>query len=89
MLLHNWAATANSGHESQMKGAAFAGESLTLTAVDLLGDPGRIKAAEAELAGRVGGRRLSPPRCGGFEVLTQDPQSFWDATWQGDGGLAR
>ena len=89
VLLHNWAATANSGHESQLKGAAFAGESLTLAAVDLLGDPGRIKAAEAELAGRVGRRRLSPPRCGGFDVLTREPQSFWDATWQGDGGLDR
>lgn len=89
VLLHNWAATANSGHESQLKGAVFAGESLALAAVDLLGDPGRIGAAEAERAKRVGGRLLSAPRCGGFEVMTANPQSFWDATWQGDGGLAR
>jgi len=88
VLFHNWAATAASGHESQFKGAAFAGRSMTLAALDLLGDPGRIAAAEAERARRVGGRLLSPPRCGGFDLLTTDPKSFWDATWTGDRGLA-
>jgi aminobenzoyl-glutamate utilization protein B len=81
VLLHNWAATANSGHESQFKGAVFAGESLALTALDLFTDPGAIAAAKAELKERVGGRKLSPPRVGGFDVMTNNPESFWDATW--------
>jgi aminobenzoyl-glutamate utilization protein B len=81
VLLHNWAATANSGHESQMKGGLFAGEALALTALDLLTDHTAIEAAKAELAERVGGRELSPPRVGGFEVMTNNPESFWDSTW--------
>ncbi|MBN35457.1 MAG: amidohydrolase [Rhodospirillaceae bacterium] len=81
VLLHNWAATANSGHESQFKGGVFAGESLALTAIDLVSDPAAIDAAQKELVGRVGTRKLSPPRVGGFDVMTQNPESFWDSTW--------
>jgi len=87
VLLHNWAATANSGHESQFKGAVFAGESLALTAMDLLNDPAAIESAREELVGRVGARRLSPPRVGGFEVMTKNPESFWDSTWVSDDRL--
>lgn len=89
VLFHNWAATAASGHESQFKGACFAGEAMTMAAVDLLGEPELIAEAEAERAGRIGKRLLSPPRVGGLAVMTSDPASFWDATWQGDGGLVR
>ncbi len=81
VLLHNWAATANSGHESQFKGGVFAGEALALAAIDLFTDPAAIAEAKAELKERVGGRELSPPRVGGFEVMTSDPESFWNATW--------
>ena len=89
VLFHNWAATAASGHESQFKGACFAGEAMTMAAVDLLGEPELIAQAEAERAGRIGTRLLSPPRVGGLAVMTGNPASFWDATWQGAGGLAR
>ena len=88
VLFHNWATTALSGHEAGFKGACFAGESMTLAALALLEDPATVEAAKAELAGRVGGRLLSPPRVGGFATMTEDPQSFWDATWIGDRGLA-
>jgi hypothetical protein len=64
-----------------MKGGLFAGEALALTALDLLTDHTAIEAAKAELAERVGGRELSPPRVGGFEVMTNNPESFWDSTW--------
>lgn len=89
VLFHNWAATAASGHETQAKGAVFAGEAMTLAGAMLLADPSRVAAAEAERARRVCGRLLSPPRVGGFETMTKDPASFWDATWTGDGGLVR
>ena len=86
VLLHNWAATAASGHESQFKGGCFAGEAMALAAIDLFDDPSPIAAAGEELAARVGGRALSPPRCGGFDTMTRDPESFWNASWPGDGG---
>jgi aminobenzoyl-glutamate utilization protein B len=89
VLLHNWAATAASGHESQFKGACFAGESLTLAGLELLAAPDLVTAAEAERAGRIGTRLLSPPRVGGMATMVEDPGRFWDATWQGDGGLVR
>ncbi len=87
VLFHNWALTAASGHESQFKGGCFAGESMALAAVDLLGDPSRIAAAKDELADRVGGRALSPPRCGGFDAMTRNPESFWDGVWLSDDRL--
>ncbi len=85
---HSWAMTAAAGHESQFKGGCFAGQAMALTAIDLLADPAPIAAAGAELRQRVGGRRLSPPRCGGFHTMTQAPASFWDASWQGGERLA-
>ena len=83
VLLHNWAMTAASGHESQFKGASFAGQAMTMAAIDLLADPGLVDAAKRELAGRVGDRTIGPPRCGGFEVMTARPETFWEGTWIG------
>ena len=88
VLFHNWAMTAAAGHESQFKGGCFAGEAMALAAIDLLTDPAPIAAARAELRERVGGRQLSPPRCGAFRTLTEAPESFWDASWWGDERLA-
>lgn len=85
---HSWAMTAAAGHESQFKGGCFAGQAMALAAIDLLADPAPIAAAGAELRRRVDGRRLSPPRCGGFHTMTQAPASFWDASWQGGERLA-
>ncbi len=79
--LHNWAFTAASGHPSQFKGAAFAGESLAMAGMDLLRGPAIVAEAQSELRRRTAGIRLSPPRCGGFDVMTSNPSSFWDATW--------
>ena len=83
VLLHNWAMTAAAGHESQFKGAAFAGRAMTMAAIELLDDPRHIDAARVELSERVAGRTVGPPRCGGFEVMTENPRSFWDGTWIG------
>lgn len=87
ILLHNWAMTAASGHESQFKGGCFAGRAMALAAIDLLADPSPVAAAREELAERVGGRALSPPRCGGYRTMTADPRSFWDGTWISDDRL--
>lgn len=79
--LHNWAMTAISGHPAGEPGPLMASEALALTAVDLLARPGVLDRATSELQRRTQGRHLSPPLVGGFDVLTSNPQSFWDATW--------
>ncbi len=83
VLLHNWAMTAASGHESQFSGASFAGKAMTMTALDLLGEPRLVREAREELAGRIDGRTLTEPRCGGFEVMATRPETFWDGSWIG------
>jgi aminobenzoyl-glutamate utilization protein B len=88
VLFHNWATTAMSGHNSGFKGGLMASEGLALTAIDLLSAPWIIAEAKSELAGRVGGRKLTPPRCGAFEALTMAPETFWDATWLAGDRLA-
>ena len=75
--------TSASGHASQFKGASFAGKAITMAAVDLLGEPGQIDAAKLELTRRTEGHVISEPRCGGFEVMTTRPETFWDGTWSG------
>jgi len=87
-LLHNWATTAMAGHTSGIKGGLMASEGLTLTAIDLLTDPAAIVEAKAELAARVNGRSLSPPRCGAFELMTTAPETFWEGTWLSGDRLA-
>lgn len=79
--LHMWGTTALSGHPAGVAGPLMASEALALTVVDLLAQPATLTEARRELTARVAGRPLSPPRCGGFDVLTQRPESFWDATW--------
>ena len=88
VLFHNWATTAMSGHTSGFKGGLMASEGLALTAVDLLSAPATIVEAKNELASRVNGRRLSPPRYGGFDLMTKSPETFWDATWLSGDRLA-
>jgi aminobenzoyl-glutamate utilization protein B len=88
VLFHNWATTAMSGHTSGVKGGLMASEGLTLAAVDLFGDPATIAEAKGELKTRVNGRSLSPPRCGGFELMTTSPETFWDGTWLSGDRLA-
>lgn len=88
VLFHNWATTAMSGHTSGIQGGLMASEGLALTAVDLLGSPAVIAAAKQELAERVGGRKLSPPRCGAFDLMTTAPETFWGGTWLSGDRLA-
>ena len=88
VLFHNWATTAMSGHTSGFKGGLMASEGLALTAIDLMAEPSEIAEAKIELAGRVNGRKLSPPRYGGSELMTAAPETFWDATWLSGDRLA-
>jgi aminobenzoyl-glutamate utilization protein B len=88
VLFHNCATTAMSGHTSGIKGALMASEGLALTTVDLLADPAAIAESKSELAARVDGRKLSPPRCGAFELMTTAPETFWDASWLSGDRLA-
>jgi aminobenzoyl-glutamate utilization protein B len=86
--LHHWGTTALSGAAAGLPGPLMASEALALAAVELLADPSRVAAAQAELAARVGGRRLTAPQWGGFEVMTGSPRAFWDATWVSGDRLA-
>ena len=83
VLLHNWAMTSAAGHDSQFKGASFAGKAITMAAIEILAEPGIIDAARQELARRTEGYVIGEPRCGGFEVMTTSPESFWDGSWSG------
>ena len=88
VLFHNWATTAMSGHTSGIQGGLMASEGVALTAVDLLESPIAIAEAKKELAERVGGRKLSPPRYGAFDLMTTAPETFWDGTWLSGDRLA-
>jgi len=79
--IHHWAWTALSGHLASSPGPLLAARTLAQTAVRLLTSPAIIDTAKAELKKLVDGIALGEPRLGAFEVLTKDPQSFWDATW--------
>jgi aminobenzoyl-glutamate utilization protein B len=80
--LHHWGTTALSGHPAGLPGPLMASEALALAAVELLADPRLVAEARRELAARVGGRALSPPRAGDFAVMTRAPEAFWSATWR-------
>ena len=64
-----------------MAGPLMASEALSLTAVELLADDALVAEAGRELARRVGGRGLSPPRFGDVGVMTRAPEEFWSAAW--------
>ncbi len=85
--LHHWGTTALSGHAAGLPGPLMASEALALTAVALLADRGLVAEARRELARRVGGRPLSPPRSGNFAVMSRTPLAFWGATWRVDDPL--
>jgi len=85
--LHHWGTTALSGHAAGHAGPLMASEALALTTVELLADPGLVAEAGREVVRRVGGRPLSPPRCGNFEVMSRAPAAFWSATWKVDDPL--
>jgi aminobenzoyl-glutamate utilization protein B len=82
--LHHWGTTALSGHPAGLAGPLMASEALALAAVELLADPRVVTEAAQELARRVDGRPLSPPRAGDFAVMTRAPEAFWSATWRVD-----
>ncbi len=85
--LHHWGTTAISGHAAGLAGPLMASEALALTTVELLADPTLVEEAGRELVRRVGGRPLSPPRSGDFEVMSKAPLAFWGATWRVDDPL--
>jgi len=80
--LHMWGTTALAGHRAGEPGPLMVSESLALAAVALLAEPALVAEARRELEERIAGRALSPPRYGGFEVLTRHPERFWNATWR-------
>jgi aminobenzoyl-glutamate utilization protein B len=82
--LHHWATTALSGHAAGRPGPLMASEALALTAVELLADAELVAEAGRELARRVGGSPLSPPRCGDVAAMTKAPEEFWSAAWRSE-----
>lgn len=80
--IHHWAWTALSGHPASSPGPLMASEALALGAVQLAQNPDLIARAKAELAEHIAGQTIAPPRFGAQAILTSDPASFWDASWE-------
>lgn len=79
--IHHWAWTALSGHPASYPGPLMASEALALAAVELMSRPELVDAARHELERRTQGLHIPAPECGLFDVLTQRPEAFWDASW--------
>lgn len=79
--LHHWALSALSGHAASYPGPIMAAEVLGLGAVDLILHPETLDRAKEELARRVEGKLVTPPRVGAKRTLAEQPQSFWDRSW--------
>jgi aminobenzoyl-glutamate utilization protein B len=79
--IHHWAWTALSGHAASSPGPLMASEGLALAAVELMQRPELLAQAKAELAERIAGQTIAPPRYGLKSVLANDPAAFWDASW--------
>lgn len=79
--IHHWAWTALSGHAASSPGPLMASEGLALAAVELMQRPELLAQAKAELAERIAGQTIAPPRFGLKSVLANDPAAFWDASW--------
>lgn len=79
--IHHWAWTALSGHASSSPGPLMASEALAMAAVELVQRPDLLATAKAELAERLGGQTVAPPRYGARDILSTDPAAFWDASW--------
>jgi aminobenzoyl-glutamate utilization protein B len=80
--VHNWAASALAGSDAGIPGMMMASETLALTAVELLAEPGHLEQAQIELRKRVGETELEPAQYGGFETFSTDPERFWQAAWE-------
>lgn len=79
--VHNWALCALAGHQASWPGPLMASEALALAVVELLRRPGLVQAAQDELARRVDGADLPPPPLGAWHTLNEEPERFWDGTW--------
>lgn len=79
--LHHWAYTALSGHKAGFAGPLMASEVLGLTTIEVMENPEIVEAAKAELEVRRAGKAVPKPRVGAFKSLTENPESFWDASW--------
>ncbi len=79
--IHHWGWTALSGHRASDAGPLMASEALAMAACALLERPALVEEARTELTGRTRGHVVDPPRLGAWRTMTEDPRSFWDATW--------
>lgn len=79
--IHHWAWTALSGHPASHPGPLMASEALALAAVELLARPDLVAAARDELNQRTRQIPIPAPEFGLYDVLTGQPEAFWEATW--------
>ncbi len=79
--IHHWAWTALSGHPASYPGPLMASEALALAAVELLVRPDLVATARDELDQRTRQMHVPAPEFGLFDVLTGQPEAFWDASW--------
>ena len=74
--IHHWAWTALSGHRASHAGPLSASQVLALATVALLAAPDTVHAARDELISRSQGYRLTEPRIGAMETLSQKSRGF-------------
>jgi len=79
--IHHWAWTALSGHSASAPGALMASQALAMAAAALLHEPQLAERAKSELNQRRQGIDVDMPRLGAWRTMTEEPQSFWNATW--------
>jgi aminobenzoyl-glutamate utilization protein B len=59
----------------------MASKAFPMTAFPLLARTDITEAAKRKLAVRVAGISVDLPRLDAWRTMTEDPQSFWHATW--------
>ena len=79
--LHNWCTTALAGTEFSKKGALMASQALYQAAIEMIVNPDIVKEAEKERLTRLDGKEIGRPLYDSYEVLTKNPESFWNGTW--------
>jgi aminobenzoyl-glutamate utilization protein B len=79
--LHSWATSALSGARAGNRGALMASETLALAAIELLNNSDILNRSQKELKERLGDSKITKPLYGGFRILSENPEAFWNSTW--------
>ena len=59
----------------------MASQALYQAAIEMIVNPDIVKEAEKERLTRLDGKEIGRPLYDSYEVLTKNPESFWNGTW--------